>query len=382
MMESTMMKRCFALVLGAVLCLCGCRGGASHDFEGPVALFSAGEEGYNSFRIPAIIRTPEGALLAFCEARKNSHKDHGDIDLVLKRSEDGGVSWSELSPIWNDGENCCSSPTPVVLDNGRILLLCTWKTTAEPFHYFDIHWCQFYSDDDGRTWNGPRPISEGLVEKDWIMACVGPGHAIQLQRGPHKGRVIASCYHKWEGEGKLWQGRSFFIYSDDRGESWTRGAFSGPGGNECMSTELSNGDIMLNMREFKRWADTTRLERRRQVAISTDGGETLSDIVFDPQLPEPVCEGSILRYRHGHERQDWILYMGPTDEQVRKDLKVKLSKDRGQNWTEIYDAPYKREAYSDMAELPDGSVALLYEAGDSTSRDCIAFDLLPKKSIR
>jgi hypothetical protein len=63
-------------------------------------------------------------------------------------------------------------------------------------------------------------------------------------------------------------------------------------------------------------------------------------------------------------------------------LKVKLSKDRGQNWTEIYDAPYKREAYSDMAELPDGSVALLYEAGDSTSRDCIAFDLLPKKSIR
>ena len=104
MIENTMIKRCLALVLGAVLCLCGCGGGAPRSFEGPVALFTAGEEGYNSFRIPAIIRTPEGALLAFCEARKNSHKDHGDIDLVLKRSEDGGVSWGEISPIWNDGE--------------------------------------------------------------------------------------------------------------------------------------------------------------------------------------------------------------------------------------------------------------------------------------
>ena len=376
------MKRCLALVLGAVLCLCGCGGGAPSHFEGPVALFPAGEEGYHSFRIPAIVRTQEGTLLAFCEARKNSHKDHGDIDLVVKRSEDGGVSWSGMSAIWNDGENCCSSPTPVVLDNGRILLLCTWKTTAEPFHYFDIHWCQFYSDDDGRTWNGPRPISEGLVEPDWIMACVGPGHAIQLQKGAHKGRIIASCYHQWEGEGKLWQGRSFFIYSDDGGESWTRGAFSGRGGNECMSAELSNGDIMLNMREFKRWADTSGVRYMRLVSISTDGGETLGDIAYDPQLPEAICEGSIIRYTHRHEKDDWLLFANPTTPEARTELKVKLSKDRGANWQEIYDGPYAKEAYSDMVELPDGSVGILYEAGDSTSHDCIAFDLISAKEIR
>lgn len=372
-----------ALLLAASLLAVSCRERtAPKDWEGPIQLYTAGEDGFHTFRIPAITITKQGTLLAFAEARKNSHKDHGDIDLVVKRSEDGGRTWGEAITVRNDSVNCCSSPTPVVLDNGRILMLSTWKTNLIPFHYFDIHWYIQYSDDDGRTWSEPRLISEGLVEDDWIMACVGPGHAIKLENGAHKGRLIVSCYHKWEGEGKLWQGRSFFIYSDDDGETWTRGAFSGRGGNECMSAELANGDIMLNMREFQRWADTTKLQQRRQVAISTDGGETLSDIVFDPQLPEPVCEGSILRHKRGHEKKDWILYMGPTDEKVRADLKVKLSKDRGQNWKDIYDGPFAKEAYSDMVELPDGSVALLYEAGEETPRDFIAFDILPYRQIR
>ena len=351
-------------------------------FEGPVCVFEAGENGIHTYRIPALVRTQKGTLLAFAEARHNTHKDHGDNDLVVKRSEDGGRTWSETITIWDDGINCCSSPTPVVLDNGRILLLSSWKTDEIPFHYFDIHWFSMYSDDDGRTWSEPVLFSEGLVEQDWIMACVGPGHAIQLQNGPHKGRIVASCYHKWEGEGKLWQGRSFLVYSDDNGQTWTRGAFSGRGGNECMSAELSNGDIMLNMREFKRWADTTRLEHLRQVSISTDGGETLSDIVFDPQLPEAICEGSLLRYRHGHEKDDWLLFMNPNGPEKRENLKVKLSKDQGRNWTEIYDGPFAMEAYSDMAELQDGSVGLLYEAGYSTSRDYIVFDRIPARDIR
>ena len=350
-------------------------------FEGPLVLFDSGENGASTYRIPALAVTNAGTLLAFAEARQNSHKDHGDIDLVVKRSEDGGRTWSEAITVRADGENCCSSPTPVVLESGRILMLSTWKTTAVPFHYFDITWFVQHSDDDGLTWSEPRRIDEGLVERNWIMACVGPGHAIQLQNGPHKGRVVASCYHKWEGEGKLWQGRSFFIYSDDGGETWTRGAFSGRGGNECMSAELSNGDIMLNMREFKRWQDTTGIRYLRQVSISSDGGETLGDIAYDTQLTSAVCEGSLIRYRHGHEKDDWLLFANPTDT-VRTGLKVKLSKDRGANWQEIYDGPYAKEAYSDMVELPDGSVGVLYEAGDSTARDCIVFDLIPAKDIR
>ncbi len=371
-----------ATFLSACVAFVSCRQSAAPAFEGPIELYKAGENGYFCYRIPSIALTRQGTLLAFAEARKNLHKDHGDIDLVVKRSTDGGRTWGEMITIRNDGENCCSSPTPVVLDNGRILMLSTWKTTAIPFHYFDITWFIQYSDDDGLTWSEPRRIDEGLGERDWIMACIGPGHAIQLQNGPHKGRIVASCYHKWEGEGKLWQGRSFFIYSDDNGETWTRGGFSERGGNECMAAELANGDIMLNMREFQRWADTTRLAMRRQVAISKDGGESLSPIVFDPQLPEPVCEGSLIRYKKGHEKDNWLLFMNPTDTTKRRELKVKLSKDCGQDWKVIYEGPYYMEGYSDMVELKDGSVALLYEAGAEKIYENLAFDIIPAKQIR
>lgn len=352
------------------------------DWEGPIELYAKGEADYNSYRIPGLTITHKGTILAFAEGRKDTHKDHGDINLVLKRSEDGGRTWGDMIVVRDDGLNCCSSPTSVVLDSGRILLLSTWKTSAEPFHYFDIHWFIQYSDDDGLTWSEPRQIQDGIVEPEWIMACVGPGHAIQLQNGPHKGRVIASCYHKWEREGdKLWQGRSFFIYSDDRGETWQRGAFVQDGGNECMSVELSNGDIMLNMREFKRWLDDSNINYHRYVAVSADGGETVGPIAYDWNLPSAVCEGSIIRYKHGHEHDDWLLFMGPTAT-TREALQVKLSRDCGQSWEPIYDGVRTYEAYSDMVELPDGSVALLYEGGDVKANDALIFDILPAEAIK
>jgi len=77
-------------------------------------LFKSGEEGYKCFRIPAIVTTTKGTILAFAEARKNNCSDAGDIDLVVKRSFDGGKTWSKISMVWNDAENTCGNPAPVV----------------------------------------------------------------------------------------------------------------------------------------------------------------------------------------------------------------------------------------------------------------------------
>ena len=371
-----------AVVFCAALSFCSCSFRTSSSFQAPIEVFKAGTEGYHTFRIPGMAVSKAGTILAFAEGRRDHHKDHGDIDLVLRRSTDGGRTWGELIVVRDDGANCCSSPTPVVLDNGRIILLSTGKTTAVPYHYFDIHWYMMYSDDDGLSWSEPVLINEGITEPDWIMACVGPGHAIRLEKGPHKGRLVASCYHKWEGEGKIWQGRSFFIYSDDEGQTWQRGGFATDGGNECMAAELSSGDIMLNMREFKRWQDTTGIRYRRLVAVSRDGGETVEPCRYDENLPSAVCEGSFIRYKHSHRRSDYLLMACPTDVPERAGLKVKLSKDLGGSWKEIYDAPYSKEAYSDMVELPGGGVGIIYEAGEQTMRECLAFDIIPDKAIR
>lgn len=342
-------------------------------------LFKAGTEGYHTYRIPALTISNDGTILAFCEGRTNNHKDKGDIDLVLKRSTDFGKTWSELSVVKEEGENACSSPTPVVLENGRILLLSKWRNAS--YAMFDCRTEIQYSDDDGLSWSDPREITASVYDTTWLMNCVGPGHAIRLEKGEHKGRLIVPCYHKWTYPGEKWYGRSYLIYSDDQGETWQKGAFA-TAGNECMAAELSNGDIMLNMREFTIWNIMEGRHYQRYVAVSSDGGETLSEAQLDPNLPAAVCEGSIIRYRHGHEKQDWLLFMNPEGPEKRINLKVKLSKDGGKTWKVIYSPPYECGAYSDMVELPDGSVALLYEAGHETMREVLAFDIIPRKMIK
>jgi sialidase-1 len=95
---------------------------ASTTFSGAAALapllqqdvFVAGQGGYHIYRIPALIVTSNLTLLAFCEGRKHSRSDTGDIDLLLKRSTDCGKIWSEPQVVWDDGPNTCGNPCPVV----------------------------------------------------------------------------------------------------------------------------------------------------------------------------------------------------------------------------------------------------------------------------
>lgn len=379
-----MNKTPILLALAALFVLGACKGAPSSSPEGefPIKLFTAGELGVNTYRIPAIVAAKDGTLLAFCEARTKSHKDDGDIDLVVKRSTDGGLTWSESIMIWDDRDQCCSSPNPVVLSSGRILVAAGWKNMTTKLLYVQRK-VVFFSDDNGLTWSAPHDITDQISDQAWLMNAIGPVHGIQLSQGPHKGRVVLPCYFKWLDDYRVWHGRSYLIYSDDEGMNWHRGAYGTYGGNECTVAELSNGDIMLNMREFKRFADdTTYLAHRRLVAISPDGGETLTPCTYDWGLKEPVCQGSLLRYMKGHRNDDWLLFSNSDSEKARENLTVKLSKNGGKTWKVIYREPYRWGAYSDMAELPDGSVAIIYEAGEKNSREFLAFDIIPASAIK
>ena len=85
-------------------------------------VYKPGESGYAAFRIPAVVVSKAGTVLAFAEGRVDGSADDGNIDLLVKRSEDNGNTWSTPIKIYDDGENRCQNPAPVVLDNGRILL--------------------------------------------------------------------------------------------------------------------------------------------------------------------------------------------------------------------------------------------------------------------
>ena len=334
-------------------------------------IFKSGEQGYACFRIPSLITTAKGTLLAFSEARKISCSDAGDIDLVVKRSSDGGKTWSSIQMVWNDSNDTCGNPAPVIdRSSGRIVLLSTWNlgtdvekniengTSKDTRRVFVLH-----SADDGNTWSQPEEIT-GAVKKDaWNWYATGPGRGVQVAKGKYKGRMVVSCNFK---EKETRKNYSYAIYSDDQGRHWVPGGITPQDSvNESTVAELSNGSLMLNMRNASS-------KRQRQVATSMNGGMSWSDIAGDTSLIEPVCEGSLLGYRVS--RKKYVLaFSNPASTSSRSHLTVKWSYDDGKTWPDqklVYEGP---SAYSCLTVLPNGNTGLLYEAGLLKPYEGIAF---------
>jgi len=324
-------------------------------------LYKAGEEGYSCFRIPSIITTTKGTVLAFAEARRNNCGDAGDIELVVKRSSDGGKTWSALQMVWNDSTNTCGNPAPVVDQNtGKIILLTTWnlgtdhekdiinKTSKDTRRIFILS-----SDDDGLHWSGATDITADLKDSNWTWYATGPGRGLQISRGKHKGRLVVSTNHI---TGDTRQNYCQAIYSDDGGVHWKGGNVTKQDSvNESTIAELSNGRLMMNMRNASK-------KRTRQVAISKDGGINWSDIKADTTLIEPVCDGNLLQYKYPGKKEA-LLFCNPASTSSRTQMTIRVSYNDGKRWTAkklLYAGP---SAYSCLTVLPNGNIGCFYEAG-------------------
>lgn len=349
------------------------------DYSRTQEIYKAGDAGVFSYRIPALVYTQKGTLLAFAEARIASRKDVGDIDLVLRRSEDGGQTWSDVITVMDRGADHVGNPCPVVLESGRVLLVSqgTDIGSSPKVRHLFIQ----YSDDDGLTWSEPREVEHNLWEPEWTHGAVGPGHAIQLKHGEHKGRIVVPSYYKIKSPEGV-SGASYMIWSDDEGATWHRSADFIENGNESTAAEFSNGDIYINSREVLDYEGTEKIRCKRIFSWSRDGGETLEAGQYDENLTEPACEGSVLRYSPRGRKADWLLYSGPDSFTGRYNLKVKLSRDLGASWKTVYQEPWVLGGYSDMAVMKDGSVAILYESGMVDYREAITFDIIPADVIK
>lgn len=155
------------LVAVAAPAVSGQRTPASGGLEVDVDVFVAGADGYHTYRIPSLLRTPHGALLAMAEGRRGGRGDAGDIDLVLKRSEDEGRTWSTLQVIGDNGPNTFGNPCPVVDRRTGAIVLLTTHNRGEDGEQAILDgtsagsrtvWL-LRSTDDGRTWNPPRDVT-------------------------------------------------------------------------------------------------------------------------------------------------------------------------------------------------------------------------------
>lgn len=340
-------------------------------------LFVSGQDGYHTYRIPALTVTTRGTLLAFCEGRRLGGGDSGDIDLLVKRSTDQGQTWGPQQVIWDDDGNTCGNPCVVVdRQTEAIWLLTTWNrgddhereiiagTSTDTRRVFVA-----VSRDDGLTWSQPQEITKAAKQDHWTWYATGPGSGIQIQHGPQAGRLVIPCDHI-EADTRHYY--SHVIYSDDHGQTWQLGGSTPQHQvNECEVVELAGGRLLLNMRNYD------RTKKNRQVATSEDGGLTWKDQRFDPALIEPICQAAIERYRWPTaETASVILFSNPASESGRVNMTLRASLDEGQTWPASRVLHSGPSAYSDLAVLANGAIACLYEAGQSHPYESIVLAIV------
>ena len=360
-------------------------------------VFKAGKDGYRIYRIPAVVKTANGHLLAFCEARQGG--DASEIDLVVKRSKDGGKSWGSLNVVQESSDFVkllggsakdvtIGNPAPVVdlLDPdhpGKIWL----PFTLENDRVFVVS-----SDDHGASWSDRREITKSVKRKDWGWYATGPVHSIQLQRGKHRGRLVIPCDHRIGKNGK--DGGplgAHAVISDDHGKTWKLGAVDdsyddGLNANETTVVELEDATLYFNTRD-----QNGKAKGNRGAALSKDGGESFQSGSpewkgFRPVvgvLDPPVVQCALLR-----AGKNLIVFSGPDENgptgKGRSDLRLRYSTDEAKSWNDGPLVHVGPAAYSDLVMVSEGTLGVLFEAGDKGQRNSyqrIEFKTIPVKEV-
>jgi sialidase-1 len=361
---------------------------AAEDFPAEptkLDLFEAGKDGYGQFRIPGIVVTKNSVVLAYCEARRAASTDWGQIDVMLRRSTDGGLTWSPLKKIVELDGKFERNPAAVAQKLGKEgeITVNNPIAIADPrpgvvhFLYCVEYNRLFYmrSADDGLSFSKPVEIT-AAVEKlrpsyDWQSIAVGPGHGLRIQNG----RLLAAI---WLSTGKGGHAHRpsivSTIYSDDDGQSWHLGdvvanetkPLVNP--NESILLELADGRVQINSR-------SESPEHRRDVAISPDGSTKWSEPKFHDQLLEPICMANIIRWTTANDvnagSKNRIVFSNPHNLERanakpgqgrdRKNLSLKLSYDEGETWPINKTLEAGSSGYSDLAIAPDGTLLCFYE---------------------
>ncbi len=360
-----------------------------HAQNDTVTVFASGTEGHKSYRIPAIISLSNGELLAFAEGRVHGSGDFGDINIVLKRSSDGGRTWGAIQTVVNYDQLQAGNPAPVLditdprYPNGRIFLFYNTGNN----HEGEVRkgkglrevWYKT-SEDGGITWgdavnittqvhspNQPSVNAAYQFPNDWRSYANTPGHAMQFQKGKYRGRIFVAANHSaGEPRNRFEDYDAHGFYTDDHGRSFRLGAsLQVAGSNESIAAELADGRLMMNSRNQK--GDI----RARIVSLSSNGGETWDTTYFDKNLPDPVCQASLLTV--GKKKGKNILaFCNAADEQRRDNLALRISFDDGQTWKKkivIYKNPAQQSpaAYSDIVKLSKRTIGILFEK-DNYSR--------------
>ena len=342
-------------------------------------IFASGDNGYGCYRIPAMVTTKKGTIIAMADGRISGCGDiPNPLDLVIRRSLDSGKTWLPLQVVAAYGSDTkdtdvypaygITNPIPRVSAGDAALLLDS--TNGRVWALYDnggisgtrkIKLELRYSDDDGLTWSpafdlealnpGIRPAGGEFI--------AGPGNGIQQTTGTNAGRIIFPVYHYKSPTSCM------VIYSDDHGVTWKRGGVAGAGGGEIQVAETPDGGLLASMRDNDFPTSGVRTFSR-----SADGGVTWGPVYTStptqPALPDPACQGSLIRLSWASPDRSRLVFANAAHASQRVNMTLRLSYDEGQTWPASMVVYSGSSAYSALAPLATGDVGLLYEADNYT----------------
>lgn len=365
-----------------------------------VAVRQQGQDGVFSSRIPGLVTTSKGTLLAIFDARYDSSRDlQGNIDIALHRSTDKGKTWHPMQVVLDMGEwgglpqkyNGVSDACILVDeksediyvaglwmygaldDNGKWIEGLTQEST-----YWIHQWrkkgsqpglgiketCQFLitkSSDDGLTWGFPDNITSKTKRPEWWLFAPAPGHGITLKDG--------TLVFPTQGRDEKGNAFSNITYSRDGGRNWITSEPAYYNVTECNAVQLDNGDVMLNMRDNRNRGN--KKVNGRRICTTSDCGKTwIEHPTSRKALIEPTCMGSL--HRHDFvmdgEKKSVLLFVNPNDYKTRDKLTLKVSFDNGMTWPEenwIMFDQYRSAGYSSITSVDEGTIGILYESSQA-----------------
>lgn len=357
-----------------------------------ISVFKAGDSGYACYRIPALVKAPDGTLLAFAEARRQGCNDFGDIDIVLKSSRDNGLNWTPQPLAADNGPMQVGNPAPVFdltdprYPNGRLFLFYNTGVASEQ----EVRngkairevWYKT-SLDAGLTWSEPvnitaqvnRPNKPAMnpayaFAEDWRSYANTPGHALQLSRGRFRGRLFVAANHSaGPPQPQFRDYRAHGFFSDDHGQTWhLTPDVNYAGSNESTAAELPDGTVLMNSRNQS--SDV----KRRIMARLNKRGTRWKSVAFADDLPDPVCEGAMISFQQPNGKRV-LLFSNPNSESKREKLTVRASADNGKSWTLVREIYAGSSAYSDLVIQQDGQIGVLFERDNYSVIAYTAFQL-------
>lgn len=328
-----------------------------------VALRLRNDDGSDTYRIPGLVRTKAGSLVAAYDIRYRGGADlPADIDVGTQRSADGGKTWEPMRIALDMGRDPAFAfdgvGDPCIFsddETGRLFVAALWShgrrawrdsgPGLEPRETGQLVLAM--SDDDGQTWSQPRNITREVKDPAWRLVLAGPGTGIMLRDGtlvfPGQFKDAMNVPH------------STLLWSKDRGASWQIGTGVKDRTTESQLVELADGSIMINCRDDRGGA--------RTVAVTHDLGTSWQLHPTDRKaLPESVCMASLLRL--DLPKGPRLFFSNPATTRGRHTMTIKVSADEGMTWPEhlhtLYDAR-NGLGYSCLALADATHVGVLYE---------------------